>query len=367
MSPQERFPNIKKILVIKLKHIGDVLLSTPCVRALHENFPDARISVLLNEGTEEMFRKNPLIDKIFVYQRGFIKKSHLGVKIRSEIELINEIRREGFDMVVDLTSGDRAAWTGFLSKARYRLAYDPDGAGFFGKKYFYTHRAPLPKGTDLHEVMKNLGVLGHWGIKAKEPRLELHTSDDEEQAVADELGRLGREGLKDKFVLVHPTSRWMFKCWEDERVAAIIDWIQREMSCSVILTCGPDAKEKARIDRILGFCELKPFTLLGRFSLTQWASLVKRAKVFFGVDSAPMHIAASQGTPTLALFGPTGYQNWRPWAVHHIVLVKDCPCARDRQPHCDWKRTRACMQNISVDEVKDALRNLIQSEVFAAL
>jgi heptosyltransferase-3 len=362
MSPQERFPNIKKILVIKLKHIGDVLLTTPCVRALHETFPGAEISVLLNEGTEAMFRNNPLVKEILLFPRSKIKGSGL-FRIQHEISFVSNIRKRRFDMTVDLTSGDRAAWIGFLSRARYRLAYDPQGAGFLGKKYFYTHLAPQMKGMDVHEVKKNLGLLEYHDIRCVNPRLELSVSSEDEAAIQKELIEIGLNSPV--FVLVHPTSRWMFKCWEDERVAQMIDWIQQDLKTSVIVTCGPDLKEKQRIDHILSLCVSSPKKLLGKVSLTQWAALVKRAKLFIGVDSAPMHIAAAQGIPSLSLFGPTGYQNWRPWAVPHIVLVHDCPCARDRQQHCDWSRTRACMDAISLKEVQEAVVRLLNMDLKA--
>jgi len=161
------------------------------------------------------------------------------------------------------------------------------------------------------------------------------------------------------FAIVHPTSRWLFKCWVDERLADLVDWLQTSIQCPVVLTCGPDPREQERALRVLSHCSTLPMTLLGKLSISEWAALVRHARVFIGVDSAPMHIAASQGVPTLAFFGPTGFQNWRPWAVPHAVLVHDCPCSRDRRPHCDWSRVRACMNAITLEEAKEALVQIL--------
>ncbi len=362
------FRNIKKILLIKLKHIGDVLLATPCIHALKENFPGAQISFLVNEGTEAMVENHPALDEVIRFPRPDMSKLSPWARIRAEIAFANGVRSRHFDMVVDLTSADRAAWLGWWSGARYRLAYHPRGRGFLGKRFFYTHLSPPPTDPDLHEVQKNLGVLSPFHIETHDPRLVLHPGESDTQKANETLVRLGlRESGSSmlgqgNFVVVHPTSRWLFKCWEDNRFAALIDWLQSKIKIPVIVTCGPDSRELERAEKILSLTHSQPRVLLGQLRLPQWAALVGQARLFIGVDSAPMHIAASQGTPSLALFGPTGFQNWRPWAVEHIVLVHDCPCSRDRHPHCDWNRTRSCMTAITLDEAQRAVAQLLHIE-----
>jgi heptosyltransferase III len=345
------FRGIKKILIVKLKNIGDVLLTTPCIRALHDSFPQAQISALVNEGTEPMLTLHPLLEEVIKFPRSEIKGS-IFRRMDGELSFLKEIRSRHFDMVVDLTSGDRAAWYAWFSGARYRLAHDPQGKGFLGKRLLYSHVAPYPKNSNIHEVAKNLSVLEALGIKTTSPKLEMHFSEEDRRAVQTRLVSCGSPAT---FALVHPTSRWLFKCWEDSRFAELIDWIQTQLNLPVIMTCGPDEKEIERAQKVLKLCKSNPVTILGELSLKQWAALVKQAKFFIGVDSAPMHIAASQGIPSIALFGPTGHQNWRPWAVEHQLLVHDCPCSKDRQEHCDWKQTRACMLAITLDEVKTAV------------
>jgi len=360
--PYLSFHDIKKILIVKLKHVGDVLLTTPCIRVLHEAFPSAQISILVDEDTDALLKNHPLLTEIICFPRSLMRRKSLQ-RIQREIEFISSIRRRHFDFVVDLTSADRAAWIAWLSGARYRLAYDPQKKGFWGKRFLYTHLAPYPTDPDLHEVKKNLGVLEYLGLPCAFTPLELHlTERDLSQAklILDSLNLPKKvfgdtPNTRKRFAIVHPTSRWLFKCWEDERFAALVDWLQTSAQLPVIMTCGPNPQEQERAHRILAYCTTHPKTLFGILSLLEWAAFVRQACLFVGVDSAPMHIAASQGVPTLAFFGPTGFQNWRPWAVQHTVLVHDCPCSRDRQPHCDWSRVRACMHAITLDEAKKAL------------
>lgn len=302
-----------------------------------------------------MITQHPLLSEVITFPRSKMK-GHPFRRANQELRFLKEIRRRNFNMVVDLTSGDRAAWYAWLSGAQYRLAHDPQGKGFLGKKLLYSHVAPYPHDPKIHEVTKNLHVLQTFNIQNPSPKLEMHFSDDDRQTVQK---RLRNDAFPTPFALVHPTSRWLFKCWEDSRFAEVIDWIQTDLKHPVILTCGPDQKEKERAEKVLNLCKTNPTPIFGEFTLKQWAALVKESRFFIGVDSAPMHIAASQGTPSIVLFGPTGHHNWSPWAVEHQLLVHECPCSKDRREHCDWKQTRACMRAITVSEVQSAVRTIL--------
>ncbi|MBA3070685.1 MAG: glycosyltransferase family 9 protein, partial [Nitrospirae bacterium] len=142
------FSGIKKILVIKLRHIGDVLLSVPVFRALRENFPEAHIAALVNSGTEEVLETSPFITEIIAFDRS-IKKMNFVHRYTKEISFLKMMRRKGFDMAVDLTGGDRAAIISFVSGAAYRLVHDIR-EGFWGKRYLYTHLAG--KNDNQHTV-----------------------------------------------------------------------------------------------------------------------------------------------------------------------------------------------------------------------
>ena len=128
------FKDVKHILVIKLRHIGDVLLTVPVFRALRETFPGAKISALVNSGTEDVLAGNPLIDEIIVFDRSVKSTSPL-IKCIKELSFLSMVRSRNFDMTVDLTSGDRAAILSLVSGARYRIAYNHDG-GFVREKIF---------------------------------------------------------------------------------------------------------------------------------------------------------------------------------------------------------------------------------------
>ena len=183
-----RFKNIKKILVLKFRHIGDVLLIVPTIRALKETFPDASIAVAINAGTEEVLAGHKLIDELIIFDRS-VKKLPALKKISREIGFIHNIRRRNFDMTVDLTSGDRAAILSFFSGARYRLANNPGTRGFPGKKFIYTHISDID--NTKHMVMQNLDVIGKFGITTENRDVDFFISDETK-------GKMWRGSLRKK-------------------------------------------------------------------------------------------------------------------------------------------------------------------------
>ncbi len=305
------FRDVKNILVIKLRNIGDVLLTVPAIRALRETFPHARLCVLVNPGTEPMLMENPLVDEVIVLNREKDKKG-LTDKLRGGLGFMKAVRAGGFEMTVDLTGGDRAAFTGFITGARYRLGPDPRGKGFKGKRYLYTHKAPEPPAM-THTVLRNLAVLRPFGIDTANLTVDFFTTKKDEAEVR---GILKKEGLTGRdqtpFVHVHPVSRWLFKCPQAGFMASLLDEIIKQ-GLKVVITSGPEAREVALVKEISGLMREKAINLSGRLSLKGLGVLSKKAAFFFGVDSAPMHIASAVGAPTLALFGPSGAFDWGPW------------------------------------------------------
>ncbi|NWF99254.1 MAG: putative lipopolysaccharide heptosyltransferase III [Nitrospirae bacterium] len=335
------FKKVKRILVIKLRHIGDVLLTTPVFRALRENFPSSYIAALVNSGTEEVLSGIPSINDIFIYDRN-IKKLNPLIRYQRELSFLKQIRMQGFDMTIDLTSGDRSAIISFVSGARYRLALLPKN-GFLGKKYLYSHLTKKQNGQ--HMVLQNLEVLKQFGIDTKNTELDFFIPDDarlfvkkvfEENNIPlyPSLSKGGQRGVK--VVHVHPTSRWLFKCWTDEYMAEVIRWLI-DKGLKVIVTSSPEKHELEKAKNILSLVdELTPLhipplvrggiggviDLCGKTTIKQLAAIADASDLFIGVDSAPMHIAAAVGTPVVAIFGG-GVNSWRPWCKKNVILFKE--------------------------------------------
>jgi heptosyltransferase-3 len=160
-----------------------------------------------------------------------------------------------------------------------------------------------------HTVEKDLQFINLLGKKIFNKEVRIYWSNKVEQ----EVDKILVDNNIEQFVHIHPVSRWMFKCWEDDRMAKMIDYLQQDKGVKVIITGAPVKKELYRLDKILELCETNPVNLSGKLTLKHLACLSSKAKLFFGVDTAPMHMAAATNTPVVALFGASFPVIWGPW------------------------------------------------------
>jgi heptosyltransferase-3 len=161
---------------------------------------------------------------------------------------------------------------------------------------------------------------------------------------------------------IHPTSRWLFKCWRDEAMAKVIDALEESGQARAVLTSGRGEKELEKIESILKACRTRPVNLAGRVTLKQLAALSRRSRLFLGVDTAPMHIAAAVGTPVIALFGPSGEFNWGPWGDGHVVIKKDWECRPCGKDGCEGSKRSRCLEEISEEEVIKVVLELLNRD-----
>lgn len=295
-----------RILVIKFRNIGDVLLTTPLIKNLKLNYPSSLIDIAINSNCIDMIQDNPDINNIHLYDRKKAKGNSFFDRILYEYTFLKSIIKNNYDIVLNLTEGDRGAFISFFTNAQTKIGYKPR-KGFL--KYFNNFNKYAKDGLFTHTINRDLQFLDLLDKKVKEKKVYLFWNNDVSLFV-DDLIR--KEEIK-SFVHIHPVSRWMFKCWEDDRMAKIIDYIEIVIKKKVILTASNEKIELDRIDKILSFCKSKPINLSGQLNLKQLACLSYKADFFFGVDSAPMHMAAAVNTPTLALFGGSEPLYWGAW------------------------------------------------------
>ena len=352
--------SLRRVLIIKLRHHGDVLLASPVFSVLKRRAPQAELDALVYADTAPMLSEHPSIDRVHCIDRAWKSLGALA-RARAEWRLFLELRARRYDLVVHLTETWRGAWLARALGARWAVAPAVAGRGRLWRSSF-THFAPLARGR--HIVECNLDALRRIGIypNAEERALTLVAGRTAEERVS---GLLTEHALQSgRFVQVHPCSRWRFKSWTAEKVAALIDRLHDE-GWPVALTAAPDPTEMQMIDEILMRVARPPAAnLAGQLSLKQLAALTSHAQLFIGMDSAPMHIAAAVGTPAVAIFGPSGTDLWGPWGVprsgRHRVVVSDLhscrPCGLDG---CGGGKVSDCLVTLEVERVWQAVRELL--------
>jgi len=346
---------LRRALVIKLRHHGDVLLSSPVILALQHAAPGCEIDALVYADTAPMLSGHPALSGLHTIDRDW-KRQGLLRQARAEWRLLSGLYARRYDLVVHLSVHPRGAWLTRLLRPHWAVA-PRYRKGFWAGSF--THFYPAQSHPLRHTVETNLDSLRALGITPgpQDKRVILVPG---RQAQARVAALLQKHGLEPRgFIHLHPASRWLFKCWPAEKFAALCEALAR-LGWPLVLTAAPDEKEKALVAKILAHPLPSAIDLSGQMTLKELAALAAHARLFVGVDSAPMHIAAAMGTPTVALFGPSGDKEWGPWNVASRIVTSihhPCrPCGRDG---CEGSKISECLTELPVDAVLAACNELL--------
>jgi len=355
-----------RILILKFRNIGDVLLITPLLAELKRHYPNSQIDVGVNKGTESMLTLNKNVNNIIIYDREEIKSLSFFKKIWKEIQFSFSFRKNQYDIVINLTEGDRGTQIVRLIKAPIRI-------GYFNKKRVFknTFTYHLPKQELRHTLETNLDPLRVLNLPIKNKKVEVFWDKADNQAI-DSCAQEIEQG----FIHIHPVSRWLFKCIADQTMAKIIDYCEIELNTKVVITAAPEKNELNKVDDILGLCKSAPINLSGKLTLKQTAALNKKAKLFIGIDTAIMHISAANNIPVFAFFGPSGANHWGPWdndlmessytqinglqvmGKHKVFSEsRECqPCGKDG---CNGTKISDCLMSLDIDIIKNNIQEML--------
>ncbi|QDX31722.1 putative lipopolysaccharide heptosyltransferase III [Dickeya poaceiphila] len=306
----------QRILLIKLRHHGDMLLITPVINTLSECYPEAQIDVLMYLETQDMLVANPRIHRLITIDRQW-KKEGVAAQLRHEFRLLKDITAQGYDIVVNLADQWRSALITGLSRAPIRLGFGFPKRQHVFWRYCHTHLVDTHRHATQHTVEQNLSILDPLTLPAVNTQVSMcYTPSDWELCQK----KLHQQHIGERYIVIQPTSRWFFKCWSEAKWAEVITALHQE-GYKLVLTSGPDASEQQMVADILARSPADGvISLSGQLTLRQLASLIDHAVLFLGVDSVPMHMAAALQTPCIALFGPSKLTFWHPWQATGEII-----------------------------------------------
>ncbi|MEA3192968.1 MAG: heptosyltransferase [Betaproteobacteria bacterium] len=335
-----------RALVVKLRHHGDVLLAAPVLSVLKAHAPAIEVDALVYDDTAPMLAGHPALAQLHTVGRRWRSLGALE-RLRHEKDLFGALRARRYDLLVHLSEQPRGAWLARTLGARFSVGPIDPGRGRLWDNSF-THRYPLVRNRHLVEV--NLDALRRIGVQpGTGERKVVFMPGAAAEARAREL-------MSEPFVHMHPASRWRFKCWPAERNAALADKLAEE-GHRIVMTSAPD--ETRFIDEILAKMKSQAVNLAGKLSLKELGALTARARLFIGVDSMPMHLAAAMGVPTLALFGPSSEVAWGPWNVEQRVVTTTHSCRPCGVDGCGGGKVSECLTLLGVEPVHAAARELL--------
>ncbi|MDR0771205.1 MAG: putative lipopolysaccharide heptosyltransferase III [Burkholderiales bacterium] len=344
----------QRVLLIKLRHHGDVLLTTPLIRALHLCYPRVEVDVLIYRETEDMLRHNPQVAHRWTIDRSWKKEGALA-QMGYERQLWRALRTRRYDLLIHLTESWRGAALARSLGVKRSVAFDYPRRDNMLWRHSFTDLVPLPK-EPCHNAALQLSVLTALGQtpEAEAFPLSLSVNETARAAFFDALRSTGWQGAP--YVLVHPGARWFFKCWEDASFVTLIDALIAR-GHTVVLTGAPDVRETAMAANILANIKDKTrvHSLVGQLSLAELAAAISEARLFIGVDSVPMHMAAALQIPGVVLFGPSKVHEWSPWQAPITVLKASDWTTLPHPDSIDTATTTRYLAAIPVEAVLEAV------------
>jgi len=352
-----------KILLVRLRLIGDVVFTTPVIRAVRRRFPAAEITYLVEPSAAPVVEHNPHLDHVLIvpHTRGW-------QRIKDDVRLGFALRASRFDIAIDLHGGPRSAWLTWSTQAEVRVGYDVPG-----RTWMYTHVAHRPR-----ELRARHSVENQWDLlTALDPafagspapdtdRVEM-TVDDATRASASH--RLTSLDVPDdaRIVVLHVSAGNPFRRWPEAAFAELASRLATGNERRwVLITGGPSDREAAA--RVLTEARRQagaksPRILDGEgWSLAELRALMERAALFVGGDSGPLHVAATSDVPVVGLYGPTLAERSAPWRRREVPTVSidagTLPCRPCDQRVCAPGDFR-CLTGIPAARVIDAAEELL--------
>jgi lipopolysaccharide heptosyltransferase I len=332
-----------RFLVIRLSSIGDIVHALPAVSALGETFPEAEIDWVVETRYAELLEDNPCVHRLVkLATLDWRRKLRSAETFREVARGIRAVRAAKYDVAVDFQGLWKSAIIAWLSRSQKRVGFAKDWLREPGAAVFYTERvAPHDR---RHVIERNLALVEYLGARASRWHFPLPRRPEEEGFVDKELARWGSP----EYVIINPGGGWTAKCWAPENYAELIRRLEAEVPWKLLLTGSP--AEEVTIREILQQAEARqavyfPATLL------QFVALARRAKLFVGCDTGPLHLAAAVGTPILGIYGPTDPARNGPFSPSDMVLWNRGPISYTRR-----SAKPSYLSGISVDSVLAAVR-----------
>jgi predicted lipopolysaccharide heptosyltransferase III len=350
-----------KILLIRLRLIGDVVFTTPAIGALRRRFADARITYLVEAPAEPVVRHHPALDDIIIVERprGLARWHY-------DLQLARRLRSQHFDLVIDFHGGPRSGFLTWATQARQRIGYDLPG-----RRWCYTTRVPWTRSLvpPRHSVLNQWALLDPLGIEAADRVSDPVTMPLDGGAVQRVAARLEQAGVRSDapLIVLHVSAGNPFRRWPARSFAeAAASLAAADPSRRIIITSGPSEEAAAEAvtheARRLAGDAAAGIVRTGEFDLSELRALVERAALYIGGDSGPLHIAATTRTPVVALFGPTLPERSLPWRDASIgAIAVDAgalPCRPCHQRTCVPGDFR-CLTMISPTIVVSAAERLL--------
>lgn len=323
----------KKILVVRLDHIGDFVCTTPIFKNIKKRFPEAKITVLVNAVSKELAYRDPNIDKVITYSTFYLARGDGSSSLKGLSRVIKDIRNIGFDLGIEPRGDLLSILIMWLGRVKYRAGYGITGGGFL-----LNREAKYDK--NIHVIDRNLALLKILNIPSEDTTPSVYFNDKDVKAVEDII--------KDKKgIVLHPFAGAKAKEWSSDNFQKVIDKLTADGKA--VLLAGSSG-DKGNFRNVID--------MRGRLNLPQLAYLIKSAGFFIGLDSGPANIAAALNVPSVIICSGTNLPSlWIPNSRNVKFVYKDVECRPCELKVCR-KEKHECMDTIKPEEVIKSIKEI---------
>jgi len=331
-----------KVLFFKPGAIGDLLHTLPALKALRKKFPAAQVTVMVSPGLESLIQGTPYADNVQVFDRAKHKR-----RLKDFIEFAMRLRDEQYDLFIDMQPSLRSMVLRLMSNARHTLVYRKQKRSRAGERRLHATENFL-------ETLRPLGIDSSVESIELQVAAEVHTKIDRFLIARNINGDRPLIALNCSVGAARPARNWF-----PERFAALADRLIDELDAQVIFVGGNEDREL--VQRVLADMRNKAVSAAGDLSIPESAALLAGCKCLVSADTGPLHLATAVQTPVVGLFGSTDPRRTGPIGRGHQVIIKDLDCVPCEEKQCPLG-TRACMADITVDEVFNAVGKVLRKD-----
>lgn len=329
---------INKIMVVKLRALGDVLTTFPLIRALKERFPQAELTMVTDDRYQALVEHHPRIDQVWAHPEKTLKQEGQLAQLKQHQAMVKAIKQQQIDVYIDLYGSMRTALWGAAAGVPRRMGFN-----LRGRKYFYHDRII----AQHHYVVDlNLQFAERLGWSGLDRSLEFFIVNDDFQQADQQLRKQGFNP-DCPYMVISPGGGWPVKCWAPEKFGQVADNLAQETGAQVIVSGSQS--EQPLIKACLAQIQAPAYTMVD-LPLRQVAAIISNSRLFIGNDSGPKYFAEAFKVPTLICYGPTDFHNNNPVSPINLTAYEDVSCRPCHQEQCR-QPGRICLDRLSVAKV----------------
>lgn len=337
---------VRRVLVIRLRSIGDTVLATPSLIAIRRFLPDAQIDILLEDWVAPLLEGFGEIDNVISVGRDGLSRARTAL----------QIRRSTYDVVFDLHGGTTGTFFAAASGARYKVGYSH-------YRYSFLYNLLLSSSADFwqrpvtHSTEQQMALVGSKGIPVSEQiRTNLTVLPSALAAVKAKIADQSGGSPPKEFALLHPAAAFATKQWPEKHFARIADFLGKRGIASIAVAARSESEVLAKTSAAANV----PILSFDGLSLPEITALASEAKLFVGNDSGIAHIAAAVGTPTVVIFGSSNRDHWRPWTdAPNEIVFEELPCQPCPGFECKVFGNPKCILSVHPEQVKVAIETVL--------